>query len=54
MLTILFALSTVVLIASVFRPPRTFAARAGVTVAAIVMLAVLIAWAIEFVMQTSA
>jgi hypothetical protein len=54
MLTILFALSTVVLIASVFRPPRTFWQRAGVTVAAIVMLAVLIAWGIEFVMQTRA
>lgn len=51
MLTLLFALSTVVLIASVFRPPRTFWHRALVGLAAILMLAVLIAWGIEFVMQ---
>lgn len=51
MLTVLFALSTVVLIASVFRRPRTFGQRAGVALAAVVMLAVLIAWGIEFVMQ---
>jgi len=54
MLTVLFALATVVLIASVFRPPRTFVERAAVTLAAIAMLAVLIAWGIEFVMQTRA
>lgn len=52
MLTILFALSTIVLIASVFRPPRTFWHRALVGLAAILMLAVLVAWGIEFVMQT--
>lgn len=54
MLTVLFALATVVLIGSVFRPPRRFSERAAVTLAAIVMLAVLIAWGIEFVMQTRA
>jgi hypothetical protein len=54
MLTILFALSTIVLIASVFRPPRTFWQRAGVGLAAIAMLAVLVAWGIEFVMQSAA
>jgi hypothetical protein len=54
MLTVLFALATVVLIGSVFRPPRRFIERAAVTLAAIVMLAVLIAWGIEFVMQTRA
>ncbi|MBL8780013.1 MAG: hypothetical protein JNL06_03630 [Alphaproteobacteria bacterium] len=52
MLTVVFALATVALIASVFRPPRTLAQRAAVALAAVVMLAVLIAWGIEFVMQT--
>jgi hypothetical protein len=52
MLTLLFALSTLVLIASVFRPARTFWRRALVGLAAILMLAVLVAWGIEFVMQT--
>lgn len=54
MLTTLFALSTIVLIASVFRPPRTFWQRAFVALAAVLMLAVLVAWGIEFVMQTGA
>lgn len=54
MLTVVFALATVALIASVFRPPRTLAQRAAVALAAVVMLAVLIAWGIEFVMQTRA
>lgn len=54
MLTLLFALSTVVLIASVFRGPRTLWQRAVVGLAAIVMLAVLVAWGIEFAMQTQA
>ena len=54
MLTVLFALSTVVLIGSVFRPPRTFGQRALVGLAAVLMLAVLVAWGVEFVMQTQA
>jgi len=54
MLTILFALATIVLIASVFRRPRTFAHRAVVGLAGVLMLAVLVAWTIEFLMQTSA
>jgi len=54
MLTLLFALSTLVLIASVFRPARTFWQRALVGLAAVLMLAVLVAWGIEFVMQTQA
>jgi hypothetical protein len=54
MLTVLFALSTIVLIGSVFRPPRTLGQRAIVAFAAVLMLTVLIAWGIEFVMQTQA
>ena len=54
MLTILFALSTIVLIGSVFRGPRTFWQRALVGLAAVLMLAVLVAWGIEFVMRTQA
>ena len=51
MLTALFALSTVILIASVLRRPRTFWHRALVGLAAVLMLAVLVAWGIEFLMQ---
>ncbi len=51
MLTALFALTTIILIASVLRRPRTFWQRALVGLAAVLMLAVLVAWGIEFIMQ---
>jgi predicted Na+-dependent transporter len=53
MLTVIFLLSAAVLGASVFRRPTTLWQRAIVVLAAILAIAVLVAWGIEYVMQSA-
>ncbi|MEQ1866589.1 MAG: hypothetical protein ABL996_18280 [Micropepsaceae bacterium] len=53
MLTALFILSALVLAASVVRRPRTRWQRVAVWLAGILMLAVIVAWGIEYVMQNA-
>lgn len=52
MLLTLFLIAAAVFAASVLRPPQARWQRAATWVAAIVLLAVLIAWGIEWMMQT--
>ncbi|MBP6014474.1 MAG: hypothetical protein KBA31_19755 [Alphaproteobacteria bacterium] len=52
MLLTLFLAAATVLIASVVRPPAARWQRVVAWIAGIVMLAVLVAWGIEYVMQT--
>jgi hypothetical protein len=54
MLGILFLLSAAVVTVSVMRPPQALWQKAAAGVAAIVLLAVLVAWGIEFAMQAEA
>ena len=49
MLTVLFVIALVVLAASFFRPPNAMWQRAIVWLAVILLLAVLVAWGIEYV-----
>ena len=53
MLTVLFLIAAAVLAASLVRRPRTLWQRAIVVVAGILLLAVLIAWGIEFALQST-
>jgi hypothetical protein len=53
MLTALFVISVLVLGASLLRPPRKLWQRALVAIAGILLLAVLIAWGIEFTLQSA-
>lgn len=53
MLTLLFILAALVVAASVVRPPRTRWQRVATWLAAILMLAVVVAWGIEYVMQNA-
>jgi hypothetical protein len=48
MLTTLFLIAAVILLGSLVRPPRAFWRRAVVVFAGILLLAVLVAWGIEF------
>lgn len=52
MLTSLFLLAAVVLVASVVRRPTKTWQRAVVVLAVIVLVAVMVAWGIEYVMQS--
>lgn len=53
MLTVIFLLSAGVLAASIFRRPTALWQRAIVVLAAILTIAVLVAWGIEYVMQSA-
>ena len=50
MLTTLFFIALAILLGSVVRPPRAIWQRAIVVLAGILLLAVLVAWGIEYVM----
>ncbi len=52
MLGILFLLSAAVLAASWMRPPQTLWHKVAVGAAVVVLLAVLVAWGIEWMMQS--
>lgn len=54
MLTALFLIAAAILVASVVRKPTALWQRAVVALAGILLLAVLVAWGIEFAMQTEA
>ena len=51
MLTFLFALSVLVIVASVMRRPRLLWQRIVLVAAIITLLAVCVAWGIEFMLQ---
>jgi hypothetical protein len=53
MLTALFILSALAFAACVMRRPRTRWQRVGAWVAGILMLAVIVAWGIEYLMQNA-
>jgi cell division protein FtsW (lipid II flippase) len=53
MLTAIFLIAAAILAVSVMRPPRATWQRAIVVIAAILLLAVLIAWGIEFALQST-
>jgi hypothetical protein len=52
MLTVLFVLSLMVIAASVVRRPQLFWQRAVLVVAAMTLIAVSVAWTIEFVLRS--
>lgn len=54
MLIALFLVAAAIVIASIIRKPATLWQRAIVALAVILLLAVLVAWGIEFAMQTEA
>ncbi len=53
MLTVIFVLSMLVIVASVVRRPALLWQRLALVIAVIALLAVCVAWGIEFVLQSS-
>lgn len=53
MLTVIFLIAAAVLVGSIFRRPTAFWQRAIVVLAAIMLVAVLVAWGIEYMVQSA-
>lgn len=51
MLTALFAVAALIVVASLIRRPRRLWERVAVALAGVLMLAVLVAWGIEYIAQ---
>lgn len=53
MLTTLFLIALAIVVGSMLRPPRALWQRAIVAIAVVVMLAVVVAWILEFLARSS-